>query len=277
MIASLSLPRQAFMSVSVSHPAWPLLINPHRFAEARAIIKKDPQGLLRSSGEKWEESAMHWVGMADTGSWLDLIAAGGDPNAVDKLGRTPLDWVNDRLYLGVMADHQRLGAPARDRIRVATVRQIPAIWAQGGRPGKGKHSLPPVKLWMEAGLWDLLSLVYEEPEYWKDWGEDRHNALHLWVRWADREKAPELLNHILETGIDIDSLDADGCSALWYAVDGWINQPQNAGASRAAIRQLLEKGADPEWGDGGNSPVLLPAQREVSPELMEMIHKSFGS
>lgn len=74
------------MSVSISHPAWPLLINPHRFAEARAAIKKDPAGLLRSSGEKWGESALHWVAMSDPGSWLDLIAAGGDPNVLDRLG-----------------------------------------------------------------------------------------------------------------------------------------------------------------------------------------------
>lgn len=273
------MPAPFFTSKSVSqstpHPLWPALVNPHRFAEVRKEITINPKDLLLARGEKWRESAMHWVGMSDPGSWLDLVAAGGDPNAQDKLGRTPLDWVNDRLWLGAMAPHQRLGKPSRDRIRVATTKHAPAIWASGGRPGTSSHSLAPVKLWIEAGLWDLVSLAKGEPEWWSGWDQGEH-ALHSWVPLADLVGAESLLDTILAEGVDIDRPDSAGHSALWKAVDMWLREPANASPARTAISFLRQRGADPDLDQGAGSPASLLSKGGVSENLQNMIMDAFG-
>lgn len=219
---------------------------------------------------------MHWVGMSDPGSWIDLVAAGGDPNALDKLGRTPLDWVNDRLYLGAMAPHQRLGEPSRDRIRVATIKHVPAIWSTGGRPGSSPHSIPPIKLWIEAGLWDLAKLAKDEPQWWSAWPEGL-NALHAWVPMADRVGSDGLLSDILSVGLLVDEADLSGRSALWLAVDQWLEHPGKASAYRSAITQLREKGSDPDLDQGAGAPVSLPLMRDVSPQLQASIADAIGS
>lgn len=277
------MPRPSFTSEIVStstilpppHPAWPALVNPHRFAEARRAIASDPAGLIAARGDKWGESAVHWVGMSDPGGWIDLISAGGDPNATDNLGRTPLDWVNDRLWMGAMAPHQRLGTPSRDRIRVATIKQAPAIWASGGRPGSGKSSLNPVQLWIEAGLWDLLSLAVSEPSFWQDWQEGSH-ALISWTSMADREGARELFDRILSVGLKVDQADDFGRSALWVAVDSWLESPSSAAAPRAAIEVLRANGADPDLDQGAGAPSLLPSGRGASLQLQTSIANALG-
>lgn len=265
-----------FVSQTPPHPLWPALVNPHRFAEVRKEIAKDPQSLILARGEKWQESAMHWVGMSDPGSWLDLVAAGGNPNALDKLGRTPLDWVNDRLFLGAMASHQRLGEPSRDRIRVATTKHAPAIWSTGGRPGSSLHSTPAIKLWIEAGLWDLVSLAKDEPQWWSGW-ECGLNALHAWVPMADRVGADALLSEILLVGLEVDARDNEGHSALWIAVDGWLKNPAKAAPYRAAIAALRQKGADPDWDQDAGAPISLPMLRGVSEELQAIISDAMSS
>jgi hypothetical protein len=259
-----------FVSQPLPHPLWPALVNPHRFAEVRKEVAKDPHPLLSARGEKWQESAMHWVGMSDPGSWIDLVAVGGDPNALDKLGRTPLDWVNDRLFLGAMASHQRLGEPSRDRIRVATTKHAPAIWSTGGRPGSSPHSTPAVKLWIEAGLWDLVSLAKDEPQWWSGWEGGLH-ALHAWVSMADRVGAEALLAEILSVGLNVDAPDGEGHSALWVAVDQWLENPTKAGPSRAAISYLRTHGADPDLDQGSGAPSSLPMLRGVSEQLQSAI------
>lgn len=251
------------------------LVNPHRFAEVRRAIASHPEQVLAFRGPRWQESAMHWVAMSDPGSWVDLVAAGGDPNAQDKMGRTPLDWINDRLFMGAMAPHQRLGTPSRDRIRVATIKQVPAVWSAGGRPGHGPHTLNPVKLWIEAGLWDLLSLTASEPGMWKRWEGGMH-ALHAWVPLADRVGAEDLLSLILAAGVEIDEADVSGRSALWMAVDHWLNDPSHAAASRRAIELLRVRGADPDMDQGAGAPAFLAQQRGVSTELESSIYRALG-
>ena len=219
---------------------------------------------------------MHWVGMSDPGSWIDLVAAGGDPNALDKLGRTPLDWVNDRLYLGAMASHQRLGEPSRDRIRVATTKHVPAIWSTGGRPGSSEHSTPPIKLWIEAGLWDLVKLARDEPQWWSAWPGGL-NALHAWVPMADRVGSEALLADIISVGLLVDEADLSGRSALWLAIDQWLEHPSKASAYRSAITQLRERGADPDLDQGAGAPVSLPLVRDVSLQLQASIADAIGS
>lgn len=218
---------------------------------------------------------MHWVGMSDPGSWLDLVAAGGDPNTVDKLGRTPLDWVNDRLWMGAMAPHQRLGAPSRDRIRVATTKHAPAIWSSGGRPGSSPNSLPAIKLWIDAGLWDLVSLAKDEPQWWSNWENGAH-ALHAWVHMADRVGADALLDTIFSIGLEVDAPDRNGQSALWTAVSGWLENPGAAAPYRAAILALRKRGADPDLDQGSGAPASLPGQKSASPQLHGLIMDALG-
>lgn len=255
------------------HPIWPALVNPHRFAEVRKALAKDPASLLAARGFRWGESAMHWIAMADPGAWIDAVAAGGDPNATDNLGRTPLDWINDRLFMGAMAKHQRLGEPSRDRIRVATIKQVPAVWNVGGRPGKSVHSQPAVRLWLEAGLWDLLGLAVEDPTLWEGW-EGGLNALHVWTTLADREGASTVLDRALETGLDINAPDELGRSPLWLAVDAWLTHPAQASAPRAAIEMLRKKGADPDLDAGIGPASMLPLNRGVSDELERVVSQA---
>lgn len=276
MIPCLPPPSQVkIVSQSLPHPIWPALVNPHRFAEVRKEISANPQPLLSVRGEKWNEGAMHWVGMSDPGSWLDLIAAGGDPNIMDKLGRTPLDWVNDRLWMGAMAPHQRLGAPSRDRIRVATTKHAPAIWSSGGRPGNSPNSLPAIKLWIDAGLWDLVSLAKDEPQWWSNWENGAH-ALHAWVHMADRVGADVLLENIFSIGIEVDKPNDEGQSALWVAVSGWLDNPGSAAPYRAAVLALRKRGADPDLDQGSGPPASLPELRNASSELQGLIMDALG-
>ena len=257
------------------HPAWPALINPHRFAEARAAIKVDPVGVLAARGSNWSETALHWAAMSDPASWLDLVASGGDPNATDRIGRTPLDWINDRLWMGTMAPHQRLGEPARDRIRAATLMQVPSVWSSGGRHGTGSHSLTPVKLWIEAGLWDLTSLAAADPDMWRGWDGGSH-ALHYWVAMADRTSASSLLDRILSTGLSVDTPDDNGHSAIWWAVDAWLRTPGKAASAHDAIRLLRAHGADPDMGEFDDSPAALASVRQVSSQLENTIACALG-
>lgn len=252
------------------------LVNPHRFAEIRRAISADPQKVLQYKGAKWGESAMHWVGMSDPGNWVDLVAAGGNPNAKDRLGRTPLDWINDRLLMGAMMPHQRLGAPSRDRIRVATIKQVPAVWAAGGRSGEGPHSQNPVKLWIESGLWDLLSLATSEPHLWSGW-DDGLNAFHSWVGLADREGSKAVFDRIVSMDIAVDLADNEGRSALWMAVDGWLSDPAHAAPFRAAIESLITAGADPDRDQGASAPSSLPFSVNASEQLQSMIAVALGA
>lgn len=260
----------------------PAFTQPGRGIEARAWLSRH-----HAEARAWQgtqaETLLHWGAMSDVGLLLDLAAAGLDPNAPDGDARTPLDWLNDRLWFACVENAARLTVEGRYRLRAQTEELVPALWGIGGRPGVGIEGLDPGSVWARAGAWPLLELLRDEGrglDGWRRWGRHRESVLHAWTVAPESPEKHRFLARALDAGLSVDEPDAAGRTPLWYAIDAWLARPGQADASnwKAAIRALLAAGADPDRAAvDGSSPAELPVLTEAEPALADAIAELFAA
>lgn len=243
---------------------------PERAIEARAWLKKNAGAAARWRGRAGE-SLLHWACMSDLGLLLDVIDAGVDPNALDESGRTPLDWLNDRLWVACIDGTAGLNAEGQWRLRAQTETLLPALWARGGRAGKNAPA--PGRLWVRAGAWPLLDLLREDGlDGWMSWPPTGETVLHGWALAPERSEKHRFLTRALAAGLAVDAPDAEGRTPLWYAVDAWLSQPSYAPVLEKAAAALVAAGADPALAPPGlAAPAELPLTRRAAEDVARAI------
>lgn len=247
------------------HPAWPAFSHPHRFVEARRVLTTDLPGILAARGPDFQETALHWAAIGDAGLALDMVGAGFDANALDRLGRTPLDWFSDLLWMSIVWDNSQMTAEGKDRLRFKASRQIPMLWGRGFRPGPGAGR-PVGEVWIRSGVYSLCSLLDDagsDGPGLRAWGVDQANALHAWALSDAPEGRPQALEDLLARGLSIDEPDAFGRTPLRYVVEAWAADSVHRRVAAHTVSLLLDAGADPSLPDSeGVAPGAVPLLRE---------------
>lgn len=244
---------------------WNALVTPARAIEVRAWMRRSPQEALALRGES-QETALHWIAMNDLGALIDGLAIGMDPNALDNSGRTPLDWLNDRLWLACVAHEWGLDASGQARLRLQTEELVPALWGFGGRSSHAEEARDPVQTWARAGAWVLLPLLVSPGSLdgWRYRGVQGASMLHYWILAPDTAAKHTFLTQALAQGLSVDEPDRNGRTPLWYAVDAWCAKPEWGTLLRPAIAALLAHGADPHRSDKeGLSPMGFLLHKEI--------------
>lgn len=257
------------------------LIDPRRGAEVQGWLRGDPS--RHELARQWRgadgETMMHWAFLSSWMLALDLYSAGLDYHAHDQHGRTPMDWLSDRLWGAVVepVGSARLSLSGQERLRKQTEEQVQGLWSLGIRPTNRARALHVGVVWMRAGAWSLLPLLKDEvlPQLlapgistprpyqgpcpgWMRWTPRQGHALHAWVLSPDTPGRRAFLEQWQSCGLDVDARDEDGRTPLWYAVEAALFKPQLRSQMAKVIRQLVEAGADPHAEDiDTTSPLSL--------------------
>lgn len=265
---------------SLQERIWQALINPARAVEVRGWVNKHKESAVLMKGNRGE-TMLHWAVMSEYGLLLDLILSGIDPNAVDNEGLTPMDWLVNRFWVAVVSKKLGLNNEGILKIKAQTEELGSLLWYKNGRTGKNHDALIPGDAWVRGGAWTLLSAMYETDgtESMKNWFEDKRSVLHSWILSEETTEKHRQLKKILSWGIDVDEVDVNGRTALWYAIDAWVTRPDYEKLLIPAIKSLLQNGADTGKEDNFEiSPDLLFARNEESlklGEVFEEIKKEF--
>lgn len=281
------------MTQPLPHPAWPTFIDPHRYPEAGQALRDDLPGMQAARGLQFGETALHWAAMGEIGLLTDMVHAGFDPNAIDKMGRTAMDWLSDRIWIACMAPVAGLNPSAVDRIRVRTLRQVPALYGLGGRWGSSPASRHPGLVWTRCGVWGLLSLASADPGIGlRGWGPDLASAAHAWAISVPCDHRGQALLDLLGLArkdgapspfvsdpLSVSEQDAKGRTPLHYALHAWSKGMIADRASRNAVKLLLEHGADIDLPDtAGITPAQVPLIAQASnaraTEIARMLDRS---
>ena len=265
------------------------LIHPQRSMEMRGWLKTHHDTARLWRGDEGE-TMMHWAFLSDWAWAAELHAAGLDMGQVDRHGRTPMDWLNDRLWAAVVEPSdgstpstQRLSAGGQERLRRHTEDQIRALWAHGARPSHQPDGLHPGVVWVRAGAWSLMPLLLDPeplaldgstpappaaaPTGWLRWTPRSGNALHAWVLSPNTPGRRAFLADWLSRGQSVDCRDQDGRTPLWYAVDASLSRAAWRIPLQSVIRELMEAGADPHADDiDGATPTSLVWREADLPE-----------
>lgn len=265
---------------SVQDRIWQALINPARAVEVRAWIARHKESAILMKGHRGE-TMLHWAVMSEYGLLLDLILSGIDPNARDDSGLTPMDWLVNRFWVAAVLKKLNINQEGLLKLKAQTEDLGILLWSKGGRVGKNEDALNAGDAWIRGGAWSLLSIMNETDgvESMKGWFKDKRSVLHSWILAEETTEKHRQLNKILSWGIDIDEEDINGRTALWYAVDAWIAEPNYEKILIPAIKSLLKNGADDDKEDIFDmSPLSLFARNERALELgvvFEEIKKEF--
>ena len=257
------------------------LLDPRRALEV--------QGWIRGGDDRQEqalawrgtdgETMMHWAFLSSWSLALELNSLGLDYAALDVHGRTPMDWLSDRLWSSIVEPigSVRLSLAGQERLRRHTEEQVRGLWALGVRPSPRARALHVGVCWMRAGAWTLLDLLRDEviPQSqdagiglprpysgpcpgWMRWTPRQGHALHAWVLSPDMPQRRGFLRAWKGCGLDIDARDEDGRTALWYAVEAALFQQEWRGRMTKVIEELISEDADPREEDiDGASPLSL--------------------
>lgn len=242
--------------------------------------RKEITALRQEAMRQWRggvhgETGLHWAALADRGLMIDLVALGLDPNGRDASNRTPMDWLNDRAWMILVEGKGHTDQLGKEKLKLATEDLLATLWGLGGRPAPSSMMevagrLPTGYTWARAGLWGAVSLLKGNGgvEGLRQWTPQGAGFLHAWILGPEGEEKAAALADALRSGLDIEEEDQAGRTALWYAVDAWIAQPQWEAHLRDAIAMLLANGADPEHPDqDGATAETLPAIRGATPEV----------
>lgn len=247
-IRATPLSQQMHSALTTPDNMWSAIKNPLRGVEVRALLRHRKDWFHRARGE-WGETPLHWAALADFGLLLEEIQAGLDPNALDNHGRTPFDWLTDRLVAGVVQEPYRLPADGRAKLLHASEETGLALWAQGGRPGSSPESQHAGRAWMTSGAWSLLAMWEAEEKVARPWSPEDSGPLHHWGVAPESRTKHEWLSSHLTRHPDPDPLDRRGRTPLWYIADARRYRPHHAALLESAWSALCVAGADPEISD----------------------------
>jgi len=222
------------------------LIHPQRAMEVRGWLKTNKLVAQQWKGDDGE-SMMHWAFLSEWVLAAELKEIGLSYDTTDNMGRTPMDWINDRLWYSVVETNTngQLSAGGKERLRRHSEQQIQALWAQGARPSFNSRFIHPGVVWLRAGAWDLINLLKDDDVYsWFQWAPQGGHALHSWILSPNTPQRRAFLKNWADE-FDVDLGDNDNRSALWYAVEGWLARPEFQKDLSKVIRELLEEGANP--------------------------------
>lgn len=235
------------------------LIHPERFMEVRGWLKGNALIAQQWKGDDGE-SMMHWAFLSNWVLAAELKEIGLTYEGMDNFGRTPMDWINDRLWYAVVQDNTnaQLSAGGKERLRRHSEEQIEYLWAQGARPSFSSRFMHPGVVWMRAGSWGLVNLLKDDEQYsWFKWAPYGGHALHSWILSPNTPQRREFLKKWDEE-FSVDMGDNNNRSALWYAVDAWLARPEWQKDLAAVIRELIDVRADPfQKDDEGVSAIGL--------------------
>lgn len=235
------------------------LIHPERFMEVRGWLKGNALIAQQWKGDDGE-SMMHWAFLSNWVLAAELKEIGLTYEGMDNFGRTPMDWINDRLWYAVVQDNTnaQLSAGGKERLRRHSEEQIEYLWAQGARPSFSSRFMHPGVVWMRAGSWGLVNLLKDDEQYsWFKWAPYGGHALHSWILSPNTPQRREFLKKWDEE-FSVDMGDNNNRSALWYAVDAWLARPEWQKDLAAVIRELIDVRADPfQKDDEGVSAIDL--------------------
>lgn len=235
------------------------LIHPERFMEVRGWLKGNALIAQQWKGSDGE-TMMHWAFLSNWVLAAELKEIGLTYDATDNFGRTPMDWVNDRMWYAVVEDNTKgqLSAGGQERLRRHSEQQIEYLWAQGARPSFSARFIHPGVVWMRAGSWALLNLLKENEEYsWFHWAPQGGHALHSWILSPNTPQRRDFLKKWDEE-FSVDLGDTNNRSALWYAVDAWLARPEWQKDLTTVIRELISVHANPNVKDDESvSPISL--------------------
>ena len=266
-VAHTALPGQLPLAVKQA------LIHPQRALEVQGWLKNAHREAHQALARAWRgddgETMMHWAFLSHWGLALDLAAAGLAYDDVDRHGRTPMDWLNDRLWAAVVEPmgQARLSLAGAERLRRHTEDQVLNLWALGVRPkaAPGRHAVGTV--WLRAGAWSLLPLLLEGPGAteettataddasaaldssdrgpagWVRWTPRGGSALHAWILAPDMPGRRAFLQDWQARGGSLECTDDEGHTPLWYAVDAWLSEAAWRDRLAGVIRELAQAGA----------------------------------
>ena len=254
------------------------LFNPMSAMQVKAWVNSNKDIAKNWRGE-FGESMMHWAFLSDWTFAMDLKNIGFDLNHLDKDNRSPMDWLNDRLYASIVDEstNHHLSEGGKERLRKHSVEQIQALWSLGARPSDKIESLHPGVIWIRSGAWELLDLFIiggeknKDFSNWFKWLPFEGNALHAWILAQDGHKKTNFLKRWIDEGLDIDARDNNGKSPLWYAIDGFAISKKHRNVLFKSIKTLLENNADPLADDiNGATPlaVLVTYLEEVEESIL---------
>lgn len=167
-----------------------------------------------------------------------LLGKGLNPNALNRVGETPLQSCAKLSVTGLVVPAKDYEIYQKKKLAVAE-----ALIAKGAdinlpsksRSGKVKAYSSPLELAIKSSFEDLIALLLKNKA--KTDFSSGMNALHFAVycgRWTDT------INKILSSGVNINSKDNKGQTALFYIVKGGsLSDPQ-----KKVFDLLLSKNID---------------------------------
>lgn len=247
------------------------LRHPLRGMEVRGWLKTHQKQAFAWRGEHGE-TMMHWAFLSDWVLACELRDAGLSFDTTDNRGRNPFDWLTDRLYSTLLSPRTKgmLSKGGEERLIKQTEEQGMQLWMMGARPTSGQPFFGAV--WLQSGAFELAQVALQEkgPAHWMPNGA---TALHALVLAPPTPKRTRWFNELLSK-MDINDVDDDGRSALWYALDAWLKHPQLHASLFLTLEELLSKGAHLDDKDNfGYSPrdVLQFDPSVISPKLQNLL------
>lgn len=265
------------------HPIWAAVLAPSRSVEVLAWLKKkeNRQLALTLRGHQGE-TMLHWAALADDSLTLELIGVGIDIQSVDDSGRTPIDWVFERMWMTHMEGVGHLTALNLRKLRLQTDDQAMILWRQGAR--RGVQDFDERHLAAHCGLWKFLQTLADLdglPLAWSNL-EGGNTVLHSMAGSPNESGRDQLLALWKEKDLPLDGVNAAGQTALLLAVEHRLalvdGQAIAIGAANDWICALVKAGADPNHSSPGlPSPAALPLLSGASPALCDVIEGLLGS
>lgn len=270
-------------NIASPHPIWSAVLTPTRSVEVLAWLKKAPnrQRALELRGPQGE-TMLHWAALADSSLVLDLIGVGLDLQAVDNSGRTPLDWVLERLWMTHMEGVGNLTVLNLRKLRLQTDDLCLLLWRQGAR--RGVNDFDERVLAARCGLWKFLETVADMDGLPRAWSglEGGSTALHGFCAAPDEKGRDRLLGLWCKNGLSVDAPNAAGQTPLGAAVAHRLSLAADKrleiSAVQSWISSLVAAGANPNHEHHGMpSPAELPLLEGASPELCDVLEGLMGS